>query len=99
VARKTVKPAVEIFDHRRRELLANIERERHKKRLQALNEQFEAVKDHLTRISEANEEYFKRRMALAVDKDTVQHGFRDALKRETKTNPASLKTKPPKKRR
>jgi hypothetical protein len=74
-----VKPAKDSADRRRRELLASIEKERHKRQIRELNEQFEAIKDHLTRISEANHEHFKRRMALAIEKDTVQHGFRDAL--------------------
>lgn len=99
MARKPLKPAVESFDHRRRELLASIERDRYKKRLQELNQQFEAVQDHLTRISKANEEYFKRRMALAVEKNTVQRSSRDALTPEAKALSALLKTKSSKRRR
>ena len=96
MAKKPLKPATESVNRRRRELLASIERERRKKGLQELNEQFGAIKDNLTRVSKANKEHFERRMALAVARDTVQRGFRDALIRKGNTFSMSLKTKIPK---
>lgn len=55
----------------RRQLLDRIELERYQRRLEDLNEQYKALRDHLDAVSRVNLEFYRRRTELYDEAPTV----------------------------